>query len=161
MKPLVRGFTLVEMVVVVAIVGVLAAAARPVVQLVHRRAQEAELRLALRQLREALDAYKRAADDERIEVPADASGYPPTLDVLAQGVPLKKKGAGGKPAGRLYLLRRVPRDPFAEAALPAARTWGLRSYDSPPEAPRAGRDVYDVYSLSERRALDGSLYRDW
>lgn len=154
-----RGFTLIEMIVVVAIVGVLAAAARPMLQLAHRRSQETELRHALRQLREAIDAYKQAADDGRIEVPADASGYPPSLDALVQGVELKKKDAATAP--KLYLLRRLPRDPFADERTPVAQQWGLRSYESPPQAPRPGKDVFDVYSLSDRVALNGTRYRDW
>lgn len=152
-----RGFTLVEMLVVVAIVGVLAAAAQPVLELSLRRTRELELRQSLRSLRQAIDAYKRAADDKRIAVAPDASGYPPSLDVLVDGVPDLKGGDGKK----LYFLRRLPRDPFADPALPAARSWGLRSYDSLPGAPAPGRDVFDVYSTSERVGLDGSRLREW
>lgn len=152
-----RGFTLVEMLVVVAIVGVLAAAAQPVLELSLRRTRELELRQSLRSLRQAIDAYKRAADDKRIAVAPGASGYPPSLDVLVDGVADVKGGDGKK----LYFLRRLPRDPFADPALPAARSWGLRSYDSPPGAPAPGRDVFDVYSTSERTGLDGSRLREW
>lgn len=151
-----RGFTLVEMVVVVAIVGILAAAAHPVLALTQRRAKEIELRQALRSLREAIDAYKRAAEAGRIAVPADASGYPPTLEALVQGVPDLRA-----PAQRHYFLRRLPRDPFADASLPAARSWALRSYDSPPDSPSPGRDVFDVQSQSEHVALDGTPVRQW
>jgi len=162
MKPprqITRGFTLVEMVVCVAIVAVLAAAAHPMVELASRRAKETELRQALRSLRTAIDAYKQASDEGRIAKAADASGYPPTLAALVDGVP--RAGAATDDARRVYFLRRLPRDPFADASLPAAQTWALRAYDSPPDAPRAGRDVFDVASRSQRRALDGTRIDQW
>jgi general secretion pathway protein G len=158
-RQITRGFTLVEMVVCVAIVAVLAAAAHPMVELASRRAKETELRQALRSLRTAIDAYKQASDEGRIGKAADASGYPPTLAALVDGVP--RAGAATDDTRRVYFLRRLPRDPFADAALPAAQTWALRAYDSPPDAPRAGRDVFDVASRSQRRALDGTRIDQW
>jgi general secretion pathway protein G len=79
------------------------------------------------------------------------------LQVLVDGV----QDAKSPNTRRIYFLRRLPRDPFAPAELPAAETWGLRAYDSPADAPREGRDVYDVFSRSERKALDGSRLKDW
>lgn len=153
-----RGFTLIEMLAVVTIVGILAVAAQPLAVWVHKRQREAELRQALRTLRGGLDAYFQAAKDGRITLKAGDSGYPPDLDSLVQGVPDAKDPQRGK---RLYFLRRLPRDPLADAALPAAQTWGLRSYDSPPDSPAPGRDVFDVHSRAEGIAIDGSRYRDW
>lgn len=153
-----RGFTLVEMLAVVAIVGVLASAAQPLLLWVHKREQEYELRQALRTLRAALDDYHRAVREGRVSVPAGDNGYPQDLRQLVDGVPLAGQSDAGK---RLYFLRRLPRDPLADKGLPAEQTWGLRSYDSPPNDPRPGVDVYDVYSRSEARAIDGSRYRDW
>lgn len=153
-----RGFTLIEMLVVVLIVGILASAAMPLAELTQRRAKEAELRANLRTLRTAIDDYKRAWDDGRIEHQTQDTGYPPDLDTLVKGVDDKKSAKSGK---RIYFLRRVPRDPFADPLLPAARTWGLRSYDSPPDAPQRGTDVYDVYSTSSGEGLDGVPYRQW
>ena len=153
-----RGFTLIEMLAVVAIVGILAAAAQPLGVWVHKRQREAELRLALRTVRTGLDAYFQAAREGRITLKAEDSGYPPDLDSLVQGVAEAKDPSRQK---RIYFLRRLPRDPLADVALPAAQTWGLRSYDSPPESPAPGRDVFDVYSRAEGLAIDGSRYRDW
>jgi general secretion pathway protein G len=152
------GFTLIELVVVVAIMGVLVAAGRPMVQLAHRRAQESALRDALRTLRLAIDEHKRLADEGRIAKGPEDSGYPATLDVLVQGVPDAQASTQGK---RFYLLRRLPRDPFADASLPAAQTWALRCHDSPPDAPTPGRDVFDVASQSPAVALDGTPYAQW
>jgi len=153
-----RGFTLIELVITVAIVSLLATAAMPLLELSVKRGREGELRAALREIRGALDAYKHAADRGRIEQEADASGYPPSLAVLVDGV----EDASSAEHQRIYFLRRVPRDPFyPDATAPAADTWGLRSYASPPDAPEAGDDVYDVHSQSAGTALDGSAYRDW
>ncbi|RZL11472.1 MAG: type II secretion system protein [Rubrivivax sp.] len=152
-----RGFTLIEMIMVVMIVGILASAAMPLAALHQRRTQEADLRLALRTLRTAIDAYKTAWDQGRMEKKEGDTGYPPNLDVLVSGV-VDIGQAGHR---RLYFLRRLPRDPLAAAGLPAAETWALRSYDSPPEAPQPGADVFDVRSRHEGRGLDGTLYQQW
>jgi general secretion pathway protein G len=152
------GFTLIELVVTVAIVGVLVSAAVPLAELSIQRQKEAELGRALRQIRTALDDYKRAWDEGRLERRADQSGYPPSLDVLVQGVVDAKDPA----KRRIYFLRRVPRDPFfTDATVPATESWGLRSYSSPPEAPARGADVFDVYSLSGGVGLNGIPYRHW
>jgi general secretion pathway protein G len=156
-----RGFTLVEMLVVVALVGILSAAALPLVEHTVQRQREHALRRALRELRTGIDAYKQAVDEGRIARAADASGYPPTLLALVQGVPDAKSAKPGEGQKQLYFLRRLPRDPFAPPELPAEQTWALRSYGSPPDAPRAGVDVFDVASRSRQRALDGSWLKDW
>lgn len=153
-----RGFTLIEMIVTVAVVAVLAAIAVPVMQFTAQRARESELRTALRQIREGIDSYKRHADEGRIARAADASGYPPRLEDLVKGLPDAKSPG----AARIYLMRRIPRDPFnTDASLDAAASWGLRSYASPPDAPAAGADVFDVYSRAPGAGLNGIPYREW
>lgn len=153
-----RGFTLIEMVVTVAVVAVLAAIAVPVMQLTAQRAKESELRTALRLIREGIDTYKRLADEGRIARAADGSGYPPRLEDLVQGVP----DARSPGSARIYLMRRIPRDPFStDAALDAAASWGVRSYASPPDAPMAGADVFDVHSRAPGVGLNGIPYREW
>lgn len=153
-----RGFTLIELVITVAIVGLLATAAFPLAQMASRRAKEQELRLALREIREAIDAYKAAFDEGRVVQEVGQTGYPPNLDVLAEGV----DDARSPESAVIYFLRRVPRDPFfPDPAVPASATWGLRSYASPPDDPQPGEDVFDVYSLSTATALSGVKYRDW
>jgi len=152
------GFTLIEIAVVVAIVGVLAAAAVPVAELAVQRGREQELRHALRQIRGALDAYKQVWDEGRITRRSGESGYPPNLEVLVSGV----EDAKNPQKARIYFLRRLPRDPFfPDSSLPPSDTWGKRSYASPPDAPQEGADVYDVFSRSERAGLNGIPYREW
>lgn len=153
-----RGFTLIELVITVAIVGLLATSAMPLVELTVKRSKEQELKTALREIRTAIDAYKLAADKGRVEKPADATGYPPALDALVEGV----DDLTSPRRTPVYFMRRLPRDPFfPDGSVPAAETWGLRSYASPPDDPQAGDDVYDVYSLATGTALDGTRYRDW
>lgn len=154
-----RGFTMIELVVTLAIVGILASAALPLAELAVKRSKENDLRHALREIRTAIDDYKKATKEGTVAQAADATGYPPSLDVLVAGVDNKKDASSKK----LYFMRRIPRDPFypeAETA-PAAETWGKRSYASPPDSPRSGKDVYDVYSLSEGVGINGVPYRDW
>jgi general secretion pathway protein G len=151
------GFTLIELVITVAIVGVLALLAAPLLEVTAQRHKEAELHLALRQIREAIDTYHQTVLDKKIASPADASGYPPDLESLVAGVPDITKP--DRPM--IYFLRRLPRDPMhPDATLSPAETWGKRSYASPPDAPSPGEDVYDVYSLSEGVGLNGVPYRE-
>jgi len=153
-----RGFTLIELMVTLAILALLASVALPLAELTVQRDKERELRQALRELRLAIDAYKRAGDENRIARRADHSGYPPSLETLVEGV----ADAKDPKAPKIYFLRRIPRDPFAEGTEASpARSWGLRSYDSPPQEPQAGRDVYDVYTLSDGSGLNGVPYREW
>ena len=153
-----RGFTLIELVIVVAIVAILAAGLVPLVELAAQRSKEQDLHAALRDIRTAIDAYKQATDEGRVARKADESGYPPSLEVLAAGVANQKD----VDKRNIYFLRRIPRDPFfADSAVPAEKTWGLRSYESPPDDPHEGKDVFDVYSLATGKGLNGVPYRQW
>lgn len=152
------GFSLIELLVVVSIISVLAMIGLPLSELAHKRAQEEELRQSLRELRSALDAYKSAVDTGHIARAVGASGYPPNLDALVDGVPDVQSPRNA----RLFFLRRLPRDPFAPSDIAnASDTWGLRSYDSSAQAPKEGKDVYDVYSKSSEIGMSGVPYRQW
>jgi general secretion pathway protein G len=146
-----RGFTLIELLITVTIVALLASVALPLAELSSQRGREQDLRHALREVREAIDAYKRASDEGVIERPADRSGYPPALAALFEGVPDKRQPDGPK----VYFLRRLPRDPMG------GEDWGLRSYASSPSEPQAGKDVFDVYSSSAAVGLNGIAYKNW
>jgi general secretion pathway protein G len=152
------GFTLVELLFTVVIVAVLAMVALPISELTWQRSKEQELRRALQEIRDALNAYRRASDEGRLANTPNGSGFPPTLAALVVGITDAKDPAGAK----IFFLRRIPKDPFQpDAGLRAERTWGLRSYESPPDDPRPGRDVFDVYSLSTKTGLNGIPYRYW
>jgi len=158
------GFTLIELMVVLTLMGILATAAMPLRELAHQREKEQELRTALRQIRNAIDAYKQAVDDGRIEKKEDESGYPKTLDDLVIGIPDVKSTEKKV----IYFLRRLPRDPMFEdldvagiEETPAAETWGKRSYESSAENPQEGDDVFDIYSRSEAIGLNGIEYYKW
>lgn len=150
---------MVEMVVTVAIIGLLSTMALPMAELAVQRGKEQDLHHALREIRTALDAYKQAVSDGRIINSLEKSGYPPSLDVLVQGV-TDAADPGGKKM--IYFLRRIPRDPMSnDPALPDADTWGKRSYASSYDAPQEGNDVFDVYSRSDGIGLNGIAYRNW
>ncbi len=157
-----RGFTLIELVITLALVGIVAMAIVPLAELNAKREKEQELRVALRQIRTALDAYKDASDLGSIEHQAGASGYPPTLTVLAEGVKDMKDPDGGL----LLFLRHVPRDPFFTGApsTPPEQTWNVRAHGVPPEGAGSGDsgdDIFDVSSKSEEVGLNGIPYKDW
>jgi general secretion pathway protein G len=153
-----KGFTLIELVITVAIVAILASVALPLNELIVQRSKEQDLRRALREIREAIDAYKDASDEGRIMKRVGESGYPRRLADLAEGVEDQKNPK----KERIYFLRRVPRDPLASDPNQApAETWGKRSYASPPNEPAEGEDVFDVYSLSTATGINGRPYREW
>lgn len=152
------GFTFVELIMTLAIMSVLALVAVPTARMTIQHEKERELRRALIQIREALDAYKRASDTGRIALKIGESGYPKSLDDLVDGVP-DQRSPGRQ---NLYFLRALPRDPMSsDVHAKASQTWALRSYASPPDEPAEGDDVFDVFSKSDEIGLNGVPYRQW
>jgi len=158
MRPRARGFTFIELMVTLAIMAVLGLIALPIGELAVQRKKENELRSALSEIRAALDAYKRAAEQGRVTVKIGESGFPKSLDVLVEGLPDQKS----PDRKALYFLRRLPPDPmFPGSSMAPAETWGKRSYATPPDDPHEGDDIFDVYSLSNAKGLNGVPYRQW
>ena len=153
-----RGFTLIELLVTLTILALLATLVVPVTQVALQRKQEQELRRALRDIRGAIDAYKKAYDEGRVARSLNSTGYPKSLDVLVDGVPDLRNPKRAK----IFFLRRIPRDPFSsDPQLEAVQTWGKRSYASEAAEPQEGEDVYDVYSISDRLGLNDIPYKKW
>ncbi|MBL4609888.1 MAG: type II secretion system protein [Pseudomonas sp.] len=158
MRARAAGLTLIELLATLAIVATLASIVVPVAQVINQRQKESELRIALRQIRSAIDEYKKATDEGHILGKLNTNGYPESLELLVEGVDDAKDPAGKK----LYFLRRLPRDPMhSDPALKASETWGKRSYASEPDDPKEGDDVYDVFSLSAHTGLNGVPYAEW
>ena len=155
-----KGFTFIELMMTVTILAILAAVVIPISELTVKRDKEIELRRTLRTMRGAIDSYKKAWDEGHIIKKAGESGYPPTLMVLVEGVDDAKSKESGVV---MKFLRRIPRDPMSreEDYISNEETWGLRSYKSSFDDPAEGDDVFDVYSLSEGKAIDGTLYKEW
>ncbi|WP_434745174.1 type II secretion system protein [Candidatus Pantoea rara] len=154
-----RGFTLIEMMVTLAILATLAAAATPLIHRFHQQQQEAELRESLRTLRTAIDAWYQAGKDGKIEKKASESGYPPALKQLTEGA-IDITNPNGN---RLYFLRRIPRDPMCDCpGRRAEDTWRLRASTQPPgDFSGGGKDVFDVSSSSTGSGLNGVPYAQW
>ncbi|SNB45283.1 type II secretion system protein [Geobacter sp. DSM 9736] len=157
-----KGLTIVELVVTMAILSVLAALVLPSAQLVAKRNKEIELRRNLRVIRTAIDdyykAYRDAVERDKTKAPSiKESGYPKTLELLVEGDDF------GKVDGqKRKFLRRIPADPFNPPKPGEKPEWGLRSYTDKPDSTIWGEeDVYDVYSLSEDTAIDGTKYNEW
>lgn len=146
------GFTLAELVMVCAILSSLSLLAMPVVKFTSKRSKEMELRQDLRDMRAAIDQYKRFSDQGLLPVDLGSEGYPKDLDSLVKGIELV-----GQVNRKMKFLRRIPVDPMT-----GKQQWGLRSFqDEPDAAQTGGEDVYDVYSLSTRVGLNGIPYRKW
>jgi len=153
-----RGFTLIELLVTLAILAVLATSVLPVAELTIQRQKEQELRVALREIRTAIDAYKRAYDEGRMLRSVNVTGYPRNLDILVEGIEDVKDPRRSK----MYFLRRVPRDPMEpNGSVSAADSWAKRAYASEASDPKEGDDVYDVMSRSAKTGLNGVAYAKW
>ena len=151
-----RGYTFVELLIVVTLLLILASAVLPLAQVTSQRQREAELRRDLREMRTAIDKFKDAVDTGLIattELSPGSEGYPSDLETLVEGVVAANDATGRK----LKYLRRIPNDPMTNSS-----DWGLRSYqDRPDSTTWGGQNVFDVYSKSSGTGLDGTKYRDW
>ncbi|WP_041855598.1 type II secretion system protein [Candidatus Korobacter versatilis] len=144
-----RGFTMVELIVAIAVIAILAGAAIPVARNVIKRQKERELRYDLWEIRDAIDRYKDAADRGAFQVKLGSEGYPSDLESLVKGV-----DANGK---KLKFLRHIPIDPMTNST-----EWGFRSLqDDPDSTSWGGQNIFDVYTKSTGVALDGTKYAEW
>ncbi len=150
----IKGFTLIELIVVIVIIVVLASVAIPIFETSVQREKEIELRRALRTIRQAIDEYKKFVEEHNIKLDKDRYDYPKTLDDLVKGIEYRDKN------NKLRIkkfLRKIPKDPMTNSF-----DWGLRSYqDKRNSTSWGGENVWDVYTKSEKKALDGTYYKDW
>jgi general secretion pathway protein G len=154
-----KGFTLTEMLVTLTLLAILAAAVFPLAKNAVKREKEIELHRSLRLIREAIDAYKKLADEKKIELDEEDEGYPPDLETLVKGVEVTEEGEEDEePRTRIVkFLRRIPKDPMTNSY-----EWGLRSYQDDADSDVwGGENVYDIYTKSIGTALDGTKYREW
>ncbi len=151
------GFTLVELLVTLTIVSILALAVLPLAKTAVKREREIMLRRNLRMMREAIDAYKKLADEKAFEFDEETEGYPPDLEILVEGIEAKIEVDGEETTKVVKFLRRIPKDPMTNSY-----EWGLRSYQDDSDSDIwGGENVYDVYTKSPGTALDGSKYKEW
>lgn len=152
-----KGFTLAEMIVTLGILSILTLSALPIAKVAVKREREIELARNLRLVREAIDAYKKLADEKKFQVKDSTEGFPPDLETLVNGVEIKETKDGKESKKIVRFLRRIPRDPMTNSY-----DWGLRSYQDEPDSNTwGGENVYDIYTKSQAVALDGTRYRDW
>jgi general secretion pathway protein G len=152
-----KGFTLIEMLVTLTIVSILALAVLPLAKTAVKREREITLRRNLRMMREAIDVYKKLADEKAFEFDEDTEGYPPDLEVLVEGIEAKVEVDGQEVTKVIKFMRRIPKDPMTNSY-----DWGLRSYQDDPDSDIWGGDnVYDVFTRSPGTALDGTKYKEW
>jgi general secretion pathway protein G len=146
---MVRGFTLIELIVATAILVILTGMAVPLARIAIKRERERELRHDLWEMRDAIDRYKDAADRGAFQIKVGSEGYPPDLETLVKGVDMAGK--------KLRFLRRIPVDPMTGNS-----EWGQRSLqDDPDSQSGSGDNVFDIYTQSQGIALDGTKYKDW
>jgi general secretion pathway protein G len=151
------GFSLIELVVTLAILSILGLMTIPLAENASRRAKEGQLRESLQEIRHAIDSYKNAYDEGKILNSPELSGYPPSLEILVNGVPNQRDTQRKK----IYFLRRMPIDPFNASQREQSNAWGKRSYTSEADDPKDGVDIYDVYSKSDMLGLNGVPYKKW
>lgn len=156
-----NGITLIELVTTMVILSILALLILPSARMTSKRIREIELRRDLRTIRLAIDEYNKnynkAVVENKIMASLNKSGYPESLKELVDGYDF-----GGLTKYKKKFLRRIPVDPFNPPKPGEEPAWGLRSYaDQPDSTNWGGEDVYDVYSLSEETAIDGTKYKDW
>ena len=157
------GFTFIELVITLALVGLISMLMLPLYEMTATRLKESELRQALRIIRSGIDAYKVATASGSLALEAGASGYPPTLEKLTEALELQGKRdlSGSIASRRLVILRQLPRDPFSDPGVSARQSWNTRAYASRVDDPPPGDDVFDVSSRSNRTGLDGTPYSSW
>lgn len=152
-----KGFSFIELLATLVILGVLATIAVPAIQITIQQKKESEFKKSLHEVRTAIDNYKIAYDNKRIRNEIGKSGYPPNLQVLVDGVIDERSPNQDK----IYFLRRLPQDPFVDSKQGTNGNWGVRSYNSSADDPKEGDDVYDIYSTSTGVGLNGNKYRQW